>query len=205
MLWVISAAAYGQGPADAGLVRRVDEHYNHLKSLRARYVEHFTGMGIDRTEAGTMLLKKPGLMRWSYEKPSGKVFVLDGHWAWFYTPGDAQVSRTAAKQLDDMRSPLRFLLGHTELAKELEGLTTVPEADGFKISGVPKGMGNRFLLLSLAVTPNGAIQGMKLEETDGATTEFTFSEQQENVPTTPEDFRFVPPAGLPVVNAQSPL
>ena len=26
-------------------------------------------------------------------------------------------------QLDDLRSPLRFLLGHTQLQKELEGLT----------------------------------------------------------------------------------
>lgn len=162
-------------------------------------------MGIDRSESGTLLLKKPGLMRWAYDKPAGKVFVLDGKWAWFYTPGDSQVSRTSAKQLDDLRSPLRFLLGHTELAKELEGLTSAPAGGGFRISGVPKGMENRVRLLTLMVSSEGAIQGMKLEETDGATTEFTFSEQQENTPTLPGDFRFVPPAGLPVVDAQAPL
>ena len=102
----------------------MDDHYNHLHTLRARYTEHYTGMGLDRTESGTLTLKKPGLMRWSYDAPTGKLFVLDGKFAWFYTPGDAQVSRAPAKQLDDLRSPLRLLLGHTQLAKELEQIAT---------------------------------------------------------------------------------
>ena len=45
------------------VVRRVDDHYNHLSSLRAHYTEHYSGMGMDRTEEGTLLLKKPGRMR----------------------------------------------------------------------------------------------------------------------------------------------
>lgn len=99
------------------LLHRVDEHYNQLTSLRARYIEHYAGMGLDRTESGTLLLKKPGRMRWSYDQPEGKLFVLDGKFAWFYTPGDEQAQRLPAKQLDDLRSPLRFLLGHTQLKK----------------------------------------------------------------------------------------
>ena len=84
-------------------------------------------MGMDRSEEGTLLLKKPGRMRWSYAQPAGKVFVLDGKYAWFYTPGDAQAQRIPAKKLDDLRSPLRFLLGHTELAKELDNIAVKPE------------------------------------------------------------------------------
>ena len=53
------------------LVRRVDDHYNHLSSLRAHYTERYSGMGMDRTEEGTLLLKKPGRMRWSYATPVG--------------------------------------------------------------------------------------------------------------------------------------
>lgn len=190
---------------DSALIKRVDDHYNHLKTLKARYTEHYTGLGADRTETGTLLLRKPGLMRWSYDQPPGKVFVLDGHNAWFYTPGDPQVSRAPAKQLDDMRSPLRFLLGHTQLAKELDGLATTSEGPSVRITGVPKGMENRVRLITLLVSPEGAIQRMKLEETDGATTEFSFTDQQENVTTNPADFVFTPPAGVPVVSAQSPL
>jgi outer membrane lipoprotein carrier protein len=190
---------------DRALIRSVDDHYNHMRTLRARYTEHYTGMGMDRTESGTLTLKKPGLMRWSYDTPPGKLFVLDGKYAWFYTPDDAQISRAPAKQLDDLRSPLRLLLGHTQLAKELEQLTTAPDGADFKITGVPKGMAQRVRLLTLVVDAGGAIQRMKLEETDGATTEFTFSGIEEDIPLPASDFIFTPPPGISIVNAQPPI
>ncbi len=187
------------------VVRKVDDHYNHLNSLRAHYTEHYSGMGMDRSEEGTLLLKKPGRMRWSYAEPVGKVFVLDGKFAWFYTPGDAQASRVPAKELDDLRSPLRFLLGHTQLKKELDNLSVAPDGAGFRISGVPKGMAQRVKLLSLRVTATGAIEQMRLEEVDGAATEFVFSAMQENVPLKGSDFGFVPPAGVTVVEGLPPI
>lgn len=191
---------------DPALLRRVDDHYNHLRTLRARYTERYTGMGLDRTESGTLTLRKPGLMRWAYDTPAGKVFVLDGHFAWFYTPGDAQVSRMPAKQLDDLRSPLRFLLGHTQLAKELDSITTAPLPDETtRITGVPKGMASRVRSLSLTVNATGAIQSMRIEETDGAVTAFTFTDQQEDAPIPASDFTFTPPAGVAIVNAQPPV
>jgi outer membrane lipoprotein carrier protein len=198
-------ALHASAQSDSTLLARVDDHYNHLKTLRARYSERYAGMGLDRTETGTLTLKKPGLMRWSYDSPVGKVFVLDGHFAWFYTPGDAQVSRTPAKQLDDLRSPLRFLLGHTQLAKELDQVSTTPDGENFKIAGIPKGMANRVRQLTLVVTPTGIIQSMKIEEPDGAITDFTFTQIEENAPIPATDFTFTPPANLPVINAQAPI
>ncbi len=188
-----------------GLIRKVDDHYNHLSSLRARYTEHYAGMGMDRTELGTLVLKKPGRMRWTYDQPVGKVFVLDGKFAWSYTPGTDQAQRVPAKQLDDLRSPLRFLLGHTQLKKELDNLTVTPEGPGFSISGVPKGMAQRIKLLTLGVTAAGAIERMRLEEVDGALTEFTFTGIQENVPVKNQDFVFTPPAGVTVVDGLPPI
>lgn len=197
--WMLAAQA-----TDA-LVRKVDEHYNRLSSLRAHYTEHYSGMGMDRTEEGTLLLKKPGRMRWSYAAPVGKVFVLDGKFAWFYTPGDAQATRVPAKQLDDLRSPLRFLLGHTQLTKELDNLTVAPEGAGFRISGMPKGMEQRVKALTMWVTAAGTIERMRLEEVDGAVTEFVFSGIEENVPVKDADFAFIPPAGVTVVQGLPPI
>jgi outer membrane lipoprotein carrier protein len=198
-----ASCAYAQ--ENDAVVRRVDDHYNHLASLRAHYVEHYSGMGMDRSEEGTLLLKKPGRMRWSYAEPVGKVFVLDGKFAWFYTPGDAQATRVPAKELDDLRSPLRFLLGHTQLKKELDNLMVVAEGSGFRIAGVPKGMAQRVKLLTLGVTAAGAIETMRLEEVDGAVTEFAFSGMQENVPVKDADFVFTPPSGVAVVNGLPPI
>jgi outer membrane lipoprotein carrier protein len=194
-----------QPPAPADLIHRVDDHYNHLRTLRARYSEHYTGMGLDRTETGTLTLRKPGLMRWSYDNPPGKVFVLDGKFGWFYTPGEPQVSRTPAKQIDDLRSPLRFLLGHTQLQKELDHITVTPDGPNFRISGVPKGMAERIHSLTVTVNAAGIIQALSIEETDGATTSFTFSNIEENAPIPASDFIFTPPPHTNIVNGQPPI
>ena len=141
LLAACSRVLHAQPAQGDALLRKVDDHYNRLSSTR--YVERYAGMGLSRTEAGTLLLKKPGRMRWSYDTPAGKVFILDGKFAWFYTPGDPQAQRISAKQMDDLRTPLRFLLGHTQLARELEQITIAPLPDGATIAGVPKGMQNR--------------------------------------------------------------
>ena len=46
---------------------------------------------------------------------------------------------------------------------------------------------------------------MRLEEVDGAVTEFAFSGMQENVPVKDADFVFTPPAGVTVVNGLPPI
>ena len=202
---LICCAPFLSAQDNDAIVRKVDDHYNHLSSLRAHYTERYSGMGIDRSEEGTLLLKKPGRMRWSYAAPVGKVFVLDGKFAWFYTPGDTQATRVPAKELDDLRSPLRFLLGHTQLRKELDNLAVARNGSGFQITGVPKGMEQRVKLLSIWVTATGVIERMRLEEVDGAVTEFAFSEILENVPLKDSDFVFVPPAGVTVVEGLAPI
>lgn len=209
----LTAPSVGQGsPAvplpqagQTALLYRVDQHYNHLRSLKTHYVERYTGMGLSREESGTLLLKKPGRMLWRYDTPQGKVFVLDGKYAWFYTPGDHQAQRLAASKLDDLRTPLRFLLGRTQLSKELQQVAVSPDGADYRISGVPKGLEKRVRELSLLVTPDGSIDRMKIVELDGATTEFEFTESEENAPTQPANFVFTPPPGVAVIDALPPV
>ena len=194
-----------QTPTAASLAKKVDAHYNHLSSLEARYTERYTGMGQDRTETGTLTLRKPGRMRWAYDSPHGKLFLLDGKSAIFYTPGDPQAQRLPAKQLDDLRSPLRFLLGHTELSKELDHLTITTVQDGYTLSGTPRGMQGRLRTLALTVDKNGVIHAMRLEEVDGAATTFIFTDMRENIPTREADFTFTPPPGVTILTAAAPI
>jgi len=206
LLLLLAVHAPAQGPVSAAEVAaKVDHHYNSLRSLRVDFIESYAGMGMHRSESGIMLLKKPGKMRWSYSAPAGKVFVLDGKYAWFYTPGDAQVQRLPASQLDDFRSPLRFLLGHAEIGKELNGLTIAPEGGGYRLKGVPKGMEQRVALLALSVTADGTIRSITIDEVSGASTSFAFSHAEENVPVTTADFAFTVPAGVAVVDGLPPI
>ncbi len=185
---------------------RVDRHYNQLHSLRTHFIESYEGMGMSRTESGTLLLLKPGRMRWDYSSPAGKLFLLDGKYAWFYTRGDPQVQRIAASKLDDLRSPLRFLLGHTQLAKEMDSLalSTAPGGD-FTLTGQPKGQEKRLRRVTLTVTEDGSITGIEVEEIDGALTRFMFTDEQTNAPVASGLFQFKPPAGVPVVDALPPV
>ena len=203
LLCALTASA--QTPSATQLAQRVDAHYNHLKSLQARYTERYQGMGTDRTESGTLLLRKPGRMRWSYDAPAGKVFVLDGKSVISYTPGDAQANRSAAKQLDDLRSPLRFLLGHTELTKELDHLTLAPVEGGYSLAGAPKDPQERLRAVLLTVDTSGIIRMLRLEEADGARTTFTFTDLHENVPAPDSAFVFTPPPGVAVVDGAAPI
>jgi len=200
--------SFGQGssPSAHDLAQRVDRHYNQLHSLQAGFTESYEGLGIRRTESGTLFMLQPGRMKWQYSSPPGKLFLLDGKYAWFYTSGDPQVQRIPAKKLDDLRSPLRFLLGHTQLEKELNNLKLTSGANGrFTLTGQPKGQEKRVARLTLTVTADGAITGIEMEESDGALTRFTFTGEQSNAPVPAETFRFTPPAGVPVVDSLPPV
>ncbi|MGD0294272.1 MAG: outer membrane lipoprotein carrier protein LolA [Terracidiphilus sp.] len=188
------------------MAQKVDRHYNQLRSLKAGFTESYEGLGMRRTESGTLLLLRPGRMKWVYSEPAGKLFLLDGTYAWFYSRGDSQVQRIQAKQLSDLRSPLRFLLGRTKLEKELSKLTLRPAANGqFTLTGQPRGQDKRVSRLTLTVTAEGTIAGIEMEETDGALTRFTFTGEQTNVPFPSGTFRFTPPKGMPVVDALPPV
>ena len=188
------------------LAQRVDRHYNDLHSLKAGFVENYRGLGAERTESGTLLLLKPGRMRWDYSSPPDKLFLLDGKYAWSYTKGDAQAERIPAKDLSDLRSPMQYLLGHAQLAKELNGLKSASAANGrFTLTGVPKGMENRVSRLTLTVTPDGVIDGITILETDDAVTQFTFADQQPNAPVPASVFHFTPPPGVQVQDSMAPI
>jgi outer membrane lipoprotein carrier protein len=209
LLCVSAVLSFAQSPGQLTaheLAQRVDRHYNQLHSLKAGFTESYAGLGVQRRESGTLLLRKPARMVWQYSTPPGKIFLLDGTYAWFYTKGDAQVQRMESKELDDLRSPLRFLLGHTEIEKEMDSLTLAPAANGsFTLTGQPKGQEKRVARLSLTAKPDGTITGIEVEEIDGALTRFSFTDEEPNAAIPESAFHFSPPLGVPVVDAMPPI
>ena len=190
----------------------VDEHYNQLRTLQAEFTEVYCGSGMDRTEAGTLWLakgglKKPGKMRWEYRSPREKLFVSDGKEAWFYVPGDRQARKTEARKLDDIRSPLAFLLGKSKLEKELQGLSMAPDvrpltAGDVVLRGVPKAFADRISEILLEVTPEHRIVRIVMDEADGSVTEYRFSDQKENETIPRGRFEFTPPPGTEMFESE---
>ena len=199
------AVAANPGPDVHAVAQAVDDRYNHLRTLQAEFTETYEGAGIERTESGSLWLKKPGKMRWEYRTPREKLFLSDGKDAWFYLPGDRQVRRSSVKKLDDLRSPLGFLLGKTRLEKELDGLSVAPDIAPLTpgntvLRGVPKGMADRVNQVVLEITADYHIARIQFEEADDSVTEYRFSDQRENSAVADSVFRFSPPPGVEVVD-----
>lgn len=205
--------SFGAAAEDVhSIAQAVDEHYNHLRTLQAEFTEEYRGAGMERTEAGTVWLakggsKKPGKMRWEYRSPREKLFVSDGRDAWFYVPGDRQARKTDARKLDDIRSPLAFLLGKSKLEKELRGLSLAPDvspvvAGDVVLRGVPQALAERISEILLEVTPEHQIVRIVINDVDGSVTEYRFSDQKEDVSIPKGRFEFSPPAGTETVEGE---
>jgi outer membrane lipoprotein carrier protein len=186
------------------LAQAVDNHYNHLQTLQAEFTETYSGAGIERTESGSLWLKKPGKMRWEYRSPKEKLFLSDGKDAWFYLPEDRQVRRSSARKLDDLRSPLGLLLGKSRLEKELDGLALAPDVTPLTpgntvLRGVPKAMADRINEVVLEVTPDYRIARIQFQQVDDSVTEYRFSQESENGLIVEDRFHFAPPPGVEIV------
>ena len=202
---LFSSSVLSAAPADVKTVARsVDDYYNHLKSLKAAFTEVYQGQGMSRTESGTLWLKKPGRMRWEYHTPREKLFLIDSDHAYFYVTGEAQARKTPLRNLDDIRSPLRYLLGKTKLEKELDGLSFAPDVAPLQpgnlvLRGVPKAMKEQISSVVLEISPAHLIVRIVIHGVDDAVTDFRFSQLEANVPVQDTLFRFVPPPGVAMV------
>ena len=188
------------------IAEKTDQRYNNLQSLRADFTESYRGNGIDRSESGTLYLKRPGKMRWEYAEPRPKLFLSDGKTAWFYVPGEQQARKAPGSKLDDLRSPLRYLLGKTKLEKEFDNLALAPDIQPLEpgdtvLRGRPKGMEDRVDHVLFDVSAEGQIRQIVIIEVDGSTTEFRFRNITENSAISDRQFRFTPPPGVETIQA----
>jgi outer membrane lipoprotein carrier protein len=187
-------------------VKAVDRKYNNLRSLKMDFIEIYSGAGRVRKESGTLLLKQPGRMRWEYKEPTEKLFLADGKNAYFYVPGDRQARRASLKKLDDVRSPLRYLLGKAKLEQEFPELRIVDgvkplRAGNIVLGGVPRRMKDRLQQVLFEVSPQNQIERIVIEEIDSTTTEFQFTNIVEGSAISDQAFRFERPPNVELVEA----
>jgi outer membrane lipoprotein carrier protein len=201
---VVSPVTASSPAGVTAIAQAVDRRYDHLRTLQAEFIEIYTGAGAERSESGTLWLKKPGKMRWEYRSPREKLFLSDGKQAWFFIPGEKQARKVSMHQLDDLRSPLAFLLGRTKLEKELKGLSMAADISPLKagdvvLRGAPVGMEDRVSQVVLEITGDYEISRILLDGIDGSVTEYRFSNQKENIPVSDQQFHFVPPPGIELI------
>lgn len=190
--------------ADSGLaplLKAVETRYNHAQSLQVIFHEAYTGPGQPRrTESGTLLLRKPGRMRWDYDSPQGKLFISDGKFLWLYTPSTKQVEKMKMKESDDMRAPLAFLLGKLHFDKEFRNVQSKPAAGGGTlITAEPKTDSLPYTAVEFVVAPDTQIRSVKVTGFDRSILQFDFDQEKLNPPLEAKLFEFRMPPGAALV------
>jgi outer membrane lipoprotein carrier protein len=208
----------------AGLASRLEARYRSAKTLQATFLEHYAENGrLLRSEAGTAYFRRPGRMRWEYERPEKDLFLVDGKTAWFYVPADHTVTRVPAKQSDDLRTPLALLAGQMKISRacsrvELaENEKPLREGDAMlrcKVRGQKQnagsngepdsvlGAGESDAVLFEVARDTGELARLIVRQAGGIEVEFRFENWRFD-PTLPDTmFRFEPPAGVAIVDGE---
>lgn len=203
------------------IVHKLESRYQHARTLKAVFFESYTdGNGGIEADSGTAYFEKPGRMRWEYESPETKLFLVDGKTVWFYVPADRTASRAKLKESSDWRTPLSLLAGKADLGKLCRQITAAnPSARRSQPDERPSSAGNVVLRciprdssggphgairdVLLEVTPQSYLARITIREAGNAQTEFRFADWQENPPIADAKFHFQPPPGVQIVDEEA--
>ncbi|HXJ15601.1 MAG TPA: outer membrane lipoprotein carrier protein LolA [Candidatus Polarisedimenticolia bacterium] len=218
---VLPANALPSSDAKA-TVHELEARYRGAQTLKAAFFERYTdGKGGVVAESGTVYFSRPGRMRWEYESPERKLFLVDGKNVWFYVPADGTASRAKLKESSDWRTPFALLAGKADLARlcreiqiadpsaEMAGEHSdarVPPGDTL-LRCIPRGeldgAGDSTREILFEADPQARLVRVLIREQGNVETEFRFGNWQENIAIPEVKFHFQPPPGVAVVDEES--
>ena len=187
----------------AAQTTEIDSAASAIAGKEASFTQRFTPKGFKnaQVESGSVIFGRMPMMRWSYTTPEEKLFVFDGAKSWFYVPADRQVT---VSQIDDARKrQLPFLLIGDPVARE-RAFVVSQQSKGSTIVTTLSPRDSSAMIRSVAVTTGAAdhlIRHIEYTDREGNRTSFDFSDYHPRS-TTADTFRFVPPAGVQVVNGE---
>ena len=162
-LLVAAPAAHAPDQADA-LARKVQGFYEATRDLEARFQQTYTyaGFGRRQVSSGVLKVKKPGMMRWDYEKPTPKTIAVKGSRLVQYEPEVRQAYVDDRFDASAMSAAVTFLLGKGDLAREFH--LSTGEAGTLVLR--PKEPDPRVESIALTVGQDGEVTATQV--TDGA-------------------------------------
>jgi len=218
-LLFLLAAAVATRP-DVNTVRRdLENRYHSAKTLKAAFFEKYSDShGGITAESGTVYFSRPGRMRWEYQSPQEKLFLVDGTNAWFYVPADRTASRARMRESADWRTPLALLAGKanlSELCRKLELVATDSRREDSGPAGnsllrcVPRDNPSENspaetpLEVLLEVDREAWLVRVVLRQRGTVEIEFRFGNWEKDVEIPEVKFHFQPPPGVAVVDEES--
>ncbi len=183
-------------------------HYEKVRDFSADFVHAYEGGVLHKkvTERGTVLIKKPGRMRWTYTNPERKEFVSDGLKMYSYIPADRQVIVGSVPAGDDADTPALFLSGKGNITRDFTpSFATVPEAapDTYSLKLVPARRQQDYDWLVMVVDRRTMVLRVLVTiDQQGGRSAFTFTNLKENVGLSDSQFVFRIPRGVDIVTQE---
>lgn len=208
-LAAVSAAglvqAQGTGtPSAADLAAGVQRRYATVRDFTADFTHTYQG-GVLRqktAERGSLMVKKPGRMRWTYTAPEKKEFVSDGAKIYSYVPADRQVIVSDMPAGGGDTTAALFLAGRGDLTKDFTAALEGQDASAYRLKLTPKKRQQEFDTLVVHVRKdNLQIASLVAQDRQGGTSTFVFSNLKENVGLGDDKFVFRTPRGVQVVRS----
>lgn len=183
------------------LVDRMQAFYENTADFTARFEQKYTYKTFKRTQtsSGDVTFKKPGLMRWEYQSPSKKTFVLAGDKVYAYDP-EAMLLTKASIGTNQLSAAVTFLFGQGKLADEFEiEKVACQDCAGALLQLTPLQPDPRFKRILLEVDPKSAqVIRSTVVDPDGSTNRITFKSLKTNTGVSLDAFKLEPPEGTQV-------
>ncbi len=192
-------------PPVAEVVTQLQKSYESIASLRAKFAQTLTGPMGKRQASGAVQLKKPGKMRWDYEKPEKKLFVADGTTLWVYEPEDEQAYKQSLSS-SQLPAQVSFLFGRGKLQEEFEisyyDDQPLGEAGDLVLKLLPKVASAQYRHLLFVVQPKTfLVKETVLFDQQGGQNHLIFSAIETNPKAGVDDarFSFTPPPETKII------
>jgi outer membrane lipoprotein carrier protein len=197
--------AQGRPTADA-LAKALQQRYQGVKDFSADFVHTYRGgvLRTQTTERGHVLIRKPGMMRWTYTTPEKKEFVSDGSKVYSYIPADKQVLVTTVPAEDEATTPALFLAGKGDIARDFTAAYVESGAPGTALRLTPRRSEPEYEYLVVALDPATLqIRALTTRDRQGGESTLTFANMKENQGLSDKEFAFRIPRGVDVISDDS--
>ena len=185
------------------LARALQQRYQSIKDFSADFVHNYRG-GVLKTqtqERGTVLVKKPSRMHWTYTAPEKKEFVSDGVKIYSYIPQDRQVIVSNVPADDQATTPALFLAGKGDIVRDFSASyvdSTIPGTIALKLT--PRRSEPDYEYLIVAVEPGTLrIRALTTKDRQGGESTLVFNNLKENQGISDKEFAFRIPRGVDVI------
>lgn len=188
-------------PDVKALVERMQAFYEKTNDFRSDFKQDYTYKTFRRTQTstGTVTYKKPALMRWEYEVPSKRTFVLAGSKVYAYDP-EAQSLTVGSLDTSKLSASVTFLFGQGRLADEFNiKKGTCADCKGTLLVLDPAQPDPRFRQVRLEVdTQTAQVLKSTVVDPDGSENAISFLNLKQNVGVESGSFKINPPEGTRV-------